>query len=104
MVASDKLFFWLFQERTDRLQPLVASVINSMEGYTFSAPAIKEREARLDGLFLPPPDQLPDKPALIMEAKCQPILSSSSACSTKLACSCVINTARACRFVIGRWW
>ncbi|MFN9631560.1 MAG: DUF2887 domain-containing protein [Cyanobacteriota bacterium] len=69
MVTSDKLFFWLFQERTDRLQPLVASVLHHMEGYTFSAPAIKEREARLDGLFLPPPDQLPDKPALIMEAQ-----------------------------------
>jgi hypothetical protein len=69
VVASDKLFFWLFQHRTQRLQPLVASLLADMEGYTFSAPVIKEREVRLDGLFLPPPEQLHDKPALIMEAQ-----------------------------------
>ena len=69
MVASDKLFFWLFQERTERLQPLLASLLPDMEGYTFTAPVIKEREVRLDGLFLPPPDQLPDKPAIILEAQ-----------------------------------
>lgn len=69
MVASDKLFFWLFQERTERLQPLLASLLPDMQGYTFTAPVIKEREVRLDGLFLPPPDQLPDKPAIILEAQ-----------------------------------
>ena len=69
MVASDKLFFWLFQGRSDRLQPLVAGLIDSMEGYSFTAPAIKEMEVRLDGLFLPPPEQLAEKPALILEAQ-----------------------------------
>ncbi len=69
MVASDKLFFWLFQERSQRLQPLVASLVDDMEGYGFSAPAIKELEVRLDGLFLPPADQLAQKPALILEAQ-----------------------------------
>jgi predicted transposase YdaD len=69
VVASDKLFFWLFQGRRDRLQPLVAGLIDSMEGYSFSAPAIKELEVRLDGLFLPPPEQLAEKPALILEAQ-----------------------------------
>ncbi|MFM8277558.1 MAG: DUF2887 domain-containing protein, partial [Cyanobium sp.] len=69
VVASDKLFFWLFQERSERLQPLVASVVDDMAGYGFSAPAIKELEVRLDGLFLPPPDQLTTKPALILEAQ-----------------------------------
>jgi predicted transposase YdaD len=69
VVASDKLFFWLFQDRTERLQPLVSSLLADMEGYTFSAPAIKEREVRLDGLFLPPPEQLQERPALIMEAQ-----------------------------------
>ena len=69
VVASDKLFFWLFQGRSDRLQPLVAQLIDSMEGYSFSAPAIKELEVRLDGLFLPPPEQLSEKPALILEAQ-----------------------------------
>ena len=69
MVASDKLFFWLFQERTERLLPLVTSLLADMEGYIFTAPVIKEREVRIDGLFLPPPEQLYDKPALIMEAQ-----------------------------------
>jgi predicted transposase YdaD len=69
VVASDKLFFWLFQERTDRLLPLVTSLLADMEGYTFTAPVIKEREVRIDGLFLPPPEHLYDKPALIMEAQ-----------------------------------
>jgi predicted transposase YdaD len=69
VVASDKLFFWLFQERTERLQPLLASLLPDMQGYSFTAPVIKEREVRLDGLFLPPPDQLPDKPAIILEAQ-----------------------------------
>jgi predicted transposase YdaD len=72
VVASDKLFFWLFQDRTERLQPLVASLLPEMEGYTFSAPAIKEREVRLDGLFLPPTEQLDAKTALIMEAQMAP--------------------------------
>jgi predicted transposase YdaD len=69
VVASDKLFFWLFQERTERLLPLVTSLLADMEGYTFTAPVIKEREVRIDGLFLPPPEHLYDKPALIMEAQ-----------------------------------
>ena len=34
----------------------------------FSAPVLKEREYRLDGLFLPPADQ-PELPALILEAQ-----------------------------------
>jgi len=69
VVASDKLFFWLFQDRTERLQPLVASLLADMDGYSFTAPVIKEREVRPDGLFLPPVEQLLDKPALIMEAQ-----------------------------------
>jgi hypothetical protein len=56
VVASDKLFYWLFQQRAERLQPLVASLLPRMEGYVFSAPVLKEREYRLDGLFLPPAD------------------------------------------------
>jgi len=69
VVASDKLFFWLFQERSDRLLPLVSSLLDDMEGYSFTAPVIKERELRPDGLFLPPVEQLQEKPAVIMEAQ-----------------------------------
>jgi predicted transposase YdaD len=68
VVASDKLFYWLFQQHAERLQPLVAEWLPRMEGYVFSAPVLKEREYRLDGLFLPPADQ-PDLPVLILEAQ-----------------------------------
>ncbi|MCX5951600.1 MAG: DUF2887 domain-containing protein, partial [Cyanobacteria bacterium] len=68
MVASDKLFYWLFQQRAERLQPLVASLLPQMEGYVFSAPVLKEREYRLDGLFLPPAGQ-PEWPTLVLEAQ-----------------------------------
>ena len=71
MVASDKLFYWLFQQRAERLQPLVASLLPQMEGYVFSAPVLKEREHRLDGLFLPPAGQ-PEAPTLILEAQMGP--------------------------------
>ncbi|MFM7547344.1 MAG: DUF2887 domain-containing protein [Cyanobacteriota bacterium] len=37
-------------------------------GYRFSAPVLKEREHRLDGLFLPPAHRL-DLPAVILEAQ-----------------------------------
>jgi len=37
-------------------------------GYSFSAPVLKEREYRLDGLFAPPPER-PDLPAVILEAQ-----------------------------------
>jgi len=68
VVASDKLFYWLFQQHAERIQPLVAELLPRMEGYVFSAPVLKEREYRLDGLFLPPADQ-PELPALILEAQ-----------------------------------
>jgi len=72
VVASDKLFFWLFQNRTDRLQPLIEGLVEDMEGYTFTAPVIKEREVRLDGLFLPPAEQLQTKVTVILEAQMAP--------------------------------
>jgi predicted transposase YdaD len=68
VVVSDKLFYWLFQQHAERIQPLVAAFLPRMDGYVFSAPVLKEREYRLDGLFLPPADQ-PELPALILEAQ-----------------------------------
>ena len=68
VVASDKLFYWLFQHQPDRILPLLPDLPPDASGYTFSAPVLKEREYRLDGLFLPPPER-PDLPALIMEAQ-----------------------------------
>ena len=68
MVASDKLFFWLFQNQPDRILQLQSDLPPDAGGYRFSAPVLKEREYRLDGLFLPPPER-PDLPALILEAQ-----------------------------------
>ncbi len=68
MVASDKLFYWLFQHQPDRILPLLPDLPADARGYRFSAPVLKEREYRLDGLFLPPPER-PDLPALILKAQ-----------------------------------
>lgn len=68
VVASDKLFYWLFQNQPDRILPLLPDLPPDARGYTFLAPVLKEREYRLDGLFLPPPER-PELPALILEAQ-----------------------------------
>jgi len=67
-MASDKLFYWLFQNQPDRIVPLLADLPVDAGGYQFSAPVLKEREYRLDGLFLPPADR-PELPAVILEAQ-----------------------------------
>ncbi len=67
-LASDKLFYWLFQSRPDRILQLVDDLPADAGGYRFTAPVLKEREYRLDGLFLPPADR-PELPAVILEAQ-----------------------------------
>ncbi len=71
VVASDKLFYWLFQNQPDRILPLLPDLPSDARGYRFSAPVLKEREYRLDGLFLPPPERR-ELPALILEAQMAP--------------------------------
>jgi predicted transposase YdaD len=68
VVASDKLFYWLFQNQPDRILPLLPDLPADAGGYSFSAPVLKEREYRLDGLFAPPPER-PELPAVILEAQ-----------------------------------
>jgi predicted transposase YdaD len=68
VVASDKLFYWLFQNQPDRILALLPDLPADACGYRFSAPVLKEREYRLDGLFLPPPER-PELPAVILEAQ-----------------------------------
>ncbi|WP_094556699.1 DUF2887 domain-containing protein [Synechococcus sp. 1G10] len=70
-VLSDKLFFWLFQGSPDRILSLLDGLPADAAGYTFSAPVLKQREYRLDGLFLPPANR-PYLPALILEAQMGP--------------------------------
>jgi predicted transposase YdaD len=66
--VSDKLFYWVFQNQPDWILQLQADLPADARGYCFSAPVLKEREYRLDGLFLPPP-QRPELPAVILEAQ-----------------------------------
>ena len=55
-MLSDKLFFWLFQNQPDRIVSLCGDLQVDAEGYSFTAPVLKEREYRLDGLFRPAAD------------------------------------------------
>ena len=55
-------------EPTDWILQLQADLPADAGGYCFSVPVLKEREYRLDGLFLPPP-QRPELPAVILEAQ-----------------------------------
>jgi len=70
MSASDKLFYWVFQQHPDRILELLPDLATAGGGYRFSAPVLKERERRLDGLLLPSEEQLL-RPALILEAQMQ---------------------------------
>ena len=47
MPASDKLFYWLFQEQPDRILQLLPDLPADASGYQFTAPVLKERECRL---------------------------------------------------------
>jgi predicted transposase YdaD len=67
-LPSDKLFFFLFQSNPDLILRWLEDLPADAAGYSFSAPVLKEREYRLDGLFAPPPER-PDLPAVILEAQ-----------------------------------
>ena len=67
-MPSDKLFFFLFQSNPDLILRWLEDLPADAAGYSFSAPVLKEREYRLDGLFAPPPER-PDLPAVILEAQ-----------------------------------
>ena len=73
MAASDKLFYWVFQRRPDRILELLPELAAGGGGYRFSAPVLKERERRLDGLLQPPDatGEQPQQPAVILEAQMQ---------------------------------
>jgi predicted transposase/invertase (TIGR01784 family) len=68
MTASDKLFYWLFQNHPDRILELQRDLPPEASGWRFSAPVVKEREHRLDGLFQPPASQ-PELPVVLLEAQ-----------------------------------
>ena len=70
-MASDKLFYFLFQSNPDLILRWLDDLPADAGGYSFSAPVLKEREYRLDGLFSPPP-QRPDLPAVVLEAQMGP--------------------------------
>lgn len=70
-MASDKLFYFLFHSNPDLILRWLEELPADAGGYSFSAPVLKEREYRLDGLFSPPP-QRPDLPAVVLEAQMAP--------------------------------
>jgi len=67
-LASDKLFYFLFQNTPDLILRWLRDLPEDAGGYSFSAPVLKEREYRLDGLFSPPVHR-DDLPAVILEAQ-----------------------------------
>ena len=83
MAASDKLFYWVFQQHPDRILELLPELAAGGGGYRFSAPVLKERERRLDGLLQVPGASRDDaaaaaageqpqlQPAVILEAQMQ---------------------------------
>ena len=70
-MASDKLFYSIFQDHPDLIVRWVDDLPADAAGYCFSAPVLKEREYRLDGLFMPPDDRV-DLPAIVLEAQMAP--------------------------------
>lgn len=68
MTLSDKLFYWVFQNNPDRILELQPDLAQAPDGYRFSAPALKERERRLDGLFRPLQESA-QQPVVILEAQ-----------------------------------
>ena len=70
MTASDKLFYWLFQNQPDRILQLLPDLPADAGGYRFVAPLFKALEHRPDGVFLAA-QQGSDLPALVLEAQMQ---------------------------------
>ena len=70
MTASDKLFYWLFQNQPDRILQLLPDLPADAGGYRFVAPEFKALEHRPDGVFLAA-KQGSDLPALVLEAQMQ---------------------------------
>lgn len=67
MTISDKLFYWVFQNNPHWILDLQPD-LSPAAGYRFSAPALKERERRLDGLFRPL-EESALQPVVILEAQ-----------------------------------
>jgi predicted transposase YdaD len=70
MTASDKLFFWLFQNQPDRILQLLPDLPADAGGYRFVAPVFKALQHRPDGVFLAA-QQGSGLPALVLEAQMQ---------------------------------
>lgn len=70
MTASDKIFFWLFQNQPDRILQLLPDLPADAGGYRFVAPVFKALEHRPDGVFLAA-QQGSGLPALVLEAQMQ---------------------------------
>jgi predicted transposase YdaD len=70
VVASEKLFYWLFQSQPDRILQLLPDLPTDAGGYRFVAPVWKALEHRPDGAFLAA-EESSALPALLLEAQMQ---------------------------------
>ena len=70
-MKTDSLFYRLFQTLPQLLFDLIAHPSVHAAQYRFDSLEIKQTAFRLDGVFLPPPDQ-PNWPVFFVEVQFQP--------------------------------
>ncbi|MFM6727130.1 MAG: Rpn family recombination-promoting nuclease/putative transposase, partial [Dolichospermum sp.] len=68
-MKTDKLFYRIFLNQPGLIAELIPGIPKNCE-FEYSAPVIKEKEVRLDGL-LTPVDENPDLPLVFLEAQMQ---------------------------------
>ncbi|MFM6080769.1 MAG: DUF2887 domain-containing protein, partial [Dolichospermum sp.] len=68
-MKTDKLFYRIFLNQPGLIAELIPGIPEDCE-FEYSAPVIKEKEVRLDGL-LTPVDENPDLPLVFLEAQMQ---------------------------------
>ena len=99
MTLSDKLFYWVFQNHPDRILELQPDLAQAPGGYRFSAPALKERERRLDGLFRPAQESA-QQPVVILEAQ----MAADTAFLRRLIWRARCCSIRSRASTTGGWW
>jgi predicted transposase/invertase (TIGR01784 family) len=60
-VKRDAIFYQIFQRHPDLIFDLIDHPLNPIQGYRFDSVEVKETSFRIDGLFLPPVDAVPQR-------------------------------------------
>jgi predicted transposase YdaD len=69
-MKTDKLFYRIFLSQPELIAELLSGIPAGCE-FEYSAPVVKEKEVRLDGLLMPKSDDLA-VPLVFLEAQMQP--------------------------------